>query len=208
MKPSLIALFSLFAFIASSAKAFVIDAEGEPVVNGGTYYILPFINVLGGGLTLAKTGNETCPLSVKPYPSLPIHLEHGLPWKIASPLRIRYLPTNVWVDFFTVDETIPSCVPFPSSWTIVEEEDGVKSVKVSGHGYENTITGVFRIKKYTKIGYTYKIVFCPTDSDSCKDIGLSSRGLVLTDDVPLGVIFVKVESSEVSKQVINNVLEA
>ncbi|KAI9072081.1 hypothetical protein K1719_045952 [Acacia pycnantha] len=84
------------------------------------------------------------------------------------------------------------------------EEDGVKSVKISGYG--NTITGVFQIQKYTNIGY--KIVFCPTDGDSCGDIGLSSRGLVITDDIPLGLIFVKVESSEVSKQVINNVLEA
>ncbi|KAK4269876.1 hypothetical protein QN277_022974 [Acacia crassicarpa] len=205
MKPSLIALFTLFAFIASSAKAFVIDANGEPVINGGTYYIHPFINLLGGGLTLAKTGNETCPLTVEPNPFRPSRPGNGLPWRISSPVRSRFIPTDVWVYFSTVDETKPSCVPFPSKWTIVEEEDGVKSVKVSGH-YENTITGVFRIQKYAT--FTYKIVFCPTDGDSCQDIGLSSRGLVLTDDVPLTVIFLKVESSEVSKQVINNVLEA
>ncbi|KAK4269868.1 hypothetical protein QN277_022968 [Acacia crassicarpa] len=205
MKPSLIALFTLFAFIASSAKAIVLDGHGEPVINGRTYYILPVTNVIGNGLTLVKTGNETCPLSVKPYPSVPIHLEDGLPWKISSPVRSRFLPTDVRTDFFTVDETKPSCVPFPSKWTIVEEEDGVKSVKVSGY-YENTITGVFRIQKYAT--FTYKIVFCPTDGDSCGDIGLSSRGLVITDDVPLGFMFIYVELSEVSKQVINNVLEA
>ncbi|KAI9100816.1 hypothetical protein K1719_024178 [Acacia pycnantha] len=206
MKPSLIALFTLFAFIASPAKAIVIDGHGEPVINGGTYYIYLVINNTYSGLALAKTGNETCPLSVKPDLSVPIHLDDGLPWKISSPVRSRFVPTNVWVDFFTVEETKPSCVPFPSKWTIVEEEDGVKSVKVSGHGYENTITGVFRIQKYST--FRYKIVFCPADSDSCGDIGLSSRGLVITDDVPLSLIFVKIVLSEESKQVINNVLEA
>ncbi|KAK4269866.1 hypothetical protein QN277_022967 [Acacia crassicarpa] len=170
MKSSLIALFTLFAFIASSAKAeFVVDVNGDPVINGGTYYILPYIWALGGGVGLAKTGNETCPLTVVQSRA---EVDNGLPWRISSPLRILYLPTNARLDFFSVQGKVPNCVPSPSSWTIVEKEDGVKSVKIN--------------------------------------IGRSSRGLclVITNDIPLGVVFVKAESSEVSKQVINNVLEA
>ncbi|KAK4269867.1 hypothetical protein QN277_022967 [Acacia crassicarpa] len=204
MKSSLIALFTLFAFIASSAKAeFVVDVNGDPVINGGTYYILPYIWALGGGVGLAKTGNETCPLTVVQSRA---EVDNGLPWRISSPLRILYLPTNARLDFFSVQGKVPNCVPSPSSWTIVEKEDGVKSVKISE--YKNTIKGVFMIQKYTQIAY--KIVFCPTDGNSCVDIGRSSRGLclVITNDIPLGVVFVKAESSEVSKQVINNVLEA
>ncbi|KAK4269875.1 hypothetical protein QN277_022973 [Acacia crassicarpa] len=200
MKPSLIALFTLFAFIASSAKASVVDVKGEPIINGGTYYILPYIWAFGGGLRLAKTGNETCPLSVAQSPA---EVDNGLPWTISSPLKILYLPTNSRVDF-SVEGKVPNCVPSPSIWTIVEEEDGVKAVKIGG--YKNTIKGVFMIQKFTQI--SYKIVFCPTNGDSCGDIGLSSRGLVITNNSPLGLVFVKAESSEVSKQVISNVLEA
>ncbi|KAK4269872.1 hypothetical protein QN277_022971 [Acacia crassicarpa] len=201
MKSSLIALFTLFAFIASSAKAeFVVDVNGQPVINGGTYYIQPYIWAIGGGLRVGITGNETCPLSVVVSP---FEVDKGLSWRISSPLKILYVRTNSRVDF-SVEGKLPNCAPSPKSWTIVEEEHGVESVKISG--YKNTIKGVFKIQKYTQIAY--KIVFCSTDGDSCGDIGLSNRRLVITDDNPLGLVFVKAESTEVSKQVINNVLEA
>ncbi|KAI9100802.1 hypothetical protein K1719_024164 [Acacia pycnantha] len=207
MKPSLFALFFfLFAFIASSAKAqFVVDNHGNNVINGGRYYILPNIWAIGGGLKLAKTGNETCPLSVVQSPA---EVDNGLPWTIMSPLRILYITTNTRLDFFSVKGKVPSCVPLPSKWTIVEGEDGIKYVKI--RGFKNTLQGWFKIQQYNSIAY--KIVFCPVNGDSCRNLGISrdehgNRFLVITDD-PLVVIFVKVESSEVSEQVIKNVLEA
>ncbi|KAI9100784.1 hypothetical protein K1719_024146 [Acacia pycnantha] len=198
MKPSSFSLFFLFAFIASSAKAqFVLDVKGDIVVNGGTYYILPYIWALGGGLELAKTGNETCPLSVV---QSPFEVEHGLPWTIRSPLKIRDVKSNMALDFFSVEGKVPSCVPSPSKWTIVEGEDGIKSVKI--RGFKNTLKGWFKIQQYNSIAY--KIVFCPINGDSCGNLGISmddhgNRLLVITDDHPLVVGFVKVESSEVSE---------
>ncbi|XP_054779650.1 trypsin inhibitor DE5 alpha chain-like [Prosopis cineraria] len=154
MKPSLCSLLVLFAFISSSATAqFVHDIEGNDLINGGTYYILPRIWALGGGLKLAKTGNETCPLNVVQSPS---EIDNGLPWRIASPLRIRFIPTNTSLDFFSVEGKVPSCVPMPSKWIVVEE-DGTKSVKVSA--YENIPNGRFKIQPYNS--WAYKIVFCP-----------------------------------------------
>ncbi|KAI9100862.1 hypothetical protein K1719_024224 [Acacia pycnantha] len=198
MKPSSFALFFLFAFITSSAKAqFVLDVKGDIVVNGGTYYILPYIWALGGGLELAKTGNETCPLSVV---QSPFEVERGLPWTIRSPLKIRDVTTNMALDFFSFEGKVPSCVSLPSKWTIVEGEDGIKSVKI--RGFKNTLEGWFKIKKYTTMAY--KIEFCPINGDSCGNLGISNddhgnRLLVITDDHPLVVVFFKVESSEVSE---------
>ncbi|KAK4269865.1 hypothetical protein QN277_022966 [Acacia crassicarpa] len=224
MKPSSFALFFLFAIIASSAKAqFVLDVKGNIVVNGGTYYIIPYIWALGGGLGLAKTGNEACPLSVVQSPA---EVDNGLPWTIMSPLRILHITTNTRLDFFAVKGKVPSCVPVPSKWTIVEGDDGISCVPVPSkwtivegddgikyvkiRGFKNTLQGWFKIQKYNSIAY--KIVFCPVNGDSCRNLGISrdehgKRFLVITDD-PLVVIFVKVESSEVSEQVIKNVVEA
>ncbi|XP_054779698.1 trypsin inhibitor DE-3-like [Prosopis cineraria] len=194
MKPVLFSLFVLLAFSSSSATSkFVLDSEGNELINGGTYYILPHIWALGGGLRLAKTGNETCPLSVV---QSPFEVDNGFPWTIRSPLKIRILPLDSNVDFFSVKGKVPSCVPIPSVWTMVEE-DGLKSVKIAE--YEKAQEGWFRIQQYTSIAY--KIVFCPINGDSCRDLGIS-RGndgkslLVITNDTPLYVVFIKAESSD------------
>ncbi|XP_054779718.1 factor Xa inhibitor BuXI-like [Prosopis cineraria] len=195
MKTSLFSLFVLFAFLfTSSATAkFVLDSRGNPLENGGSYYILPHIWPLGDGLDLAKTGNnETCPLSVVVLPYT-ININYGLPWTILSPSRIRFVPTNTKLDFFSVEGKVPTCVPIPSKWSILEGEDGIKSVEISG--CEKTVEGRFKIEATTS--YAYKIVFCPINGDSCKDLGMSSSGrqLVITDDIPLYVVFFKAESS-------------
>ncbi|XP_054779538.1 trypsin inhibitor DE5 alpha chain-like [Prosopis cineraria] len=195
MKPSLFSLFVLFAFFTSLTTAkFLLDSQGEPIENGGSYYILPHIWPIGGGLDLAKTGNETCPYSVVQLP-YSIDTDYGLPWIVTSPLKIRYITPSINVDFFSVEGKVPSCVLVPSKWTIVEE-DGVKSVKISG-GYEKTLQGSFRIQPYTL--FAYKIVFCPLNGDSCRDLGIA-RGndgnslLVITDDYLLIAVFIKAES--------------
>ncbi|XP_054781851.1 trypsin inhibitor A-like [Prosopis cineraria] len=144
MKPSLFSLSVLFAFISSFATAqFVLDIEGNYLINGGTYYILPHIWALGGGLKLAKTGNETYPLSV-----------------VQSPF-----------------ETDNGC----GSGLLLKKEDGNKPVKIIR--YENTLKGWFKIQQYNS--WAYKIVFCPTNGDSCGDLGISrdddgKRLLVIT----------------------------
>ncbi|XP_054779556.1 trypsin inhibitor DE-3-like [Prosopis cineraria] len=190
MKPSLFSLSVLFAFISSFATAqFVLDIEGNYLINGGTYYILPHIWALGGGLKLAKTGNETYPLSVV---QSPFETDNGLPWRITSPLRIKFIPANTSLDFSTLGK-----VPRLWKWAVVEEEDGNKPVKIIR--YENTLKGWFKIQQYNS--WAYKIVFCPTNGDSCGDLGISrdddgKRLLVITDDNPLFVVFVKAESSD------------
>lgn len=55
-------LFILAA--AAEAPPPVLDIAGKQLRAGADYYILPVIRSRGGGLTLAATGNETCPLDV------------------------------------------------------------------------------------------------------------------------------------------------
>ncbi|KAI9100818.1 hypothetical protein K1719_024180 [Acacia pycnantha] len=192
MKPSSFALFFLFAFIASSAKAqVVLDAAGDFVTNGGTYYILPYVWALGGGLGLAATGNETSPLSVV---QSAFEVDNGLPWRIACPLRILHVPTNFSLEFYSVEGKVPDSVPFPSRWSFVEGENGNKSVKISG--FENPITGWFKIQQVDS--WAYKIVFCSVNGDPCGDLGISkddkgNRLLVINDDNPMNVVFFKAE---------------
>ncbi|KAI4346214.1 hypothetical protein L6164_013283 [Bauhinia variegata] len=40
------------------------DVDGNPIRSGVTYYMLPMASGRGGGPTLAKTGSDTCPLTV------------------------------------------------------------------------------------------------------------------------------------------------
>ncbi|XP_054782448.1 kunitz-type elastase inhibitor BrEI-like [Prosopis cineraria] len=137
MKPSLFSLLVLFSFFTSLTTAkFLLDSQGEPIVNGASYYITGPIWPGPGGLDLAKTGNETCPFSIVQHPTS-IFPDYGLPWTVTSSLKIRYIKPNTNVDFFSVEGKVPSCVPVPSKWTIVEE-DGVKSVKISGW-YKKTL---------------------------------------------------------------------
>ncbi|XP_054781867.1 factor Xa inhibitor BuXI-like [Prosopis cineraria] len=182
MKPSLFSLLVLFSFFTSLTTAkFLLDGQGEPIVNGASYYIHSPITPGPGGLDLAKTGNETCPHSVVQRPSS-IFPDYGF----------------INVDFFSIEGKVLSYVPVPSRWTIVEGEDGMKSMKISG-GYEKTMQCSFRIQPYTL--FTYKIVFCPINGDSCRDLGIA-RGndgnslLVITDDYPLIAVFINAESSD------------
>ncbi|XP_054781571.1 trypsin inhibitor DE5 alpha chain-like [Prosopis cineraria] len=191
MKATLLALFLVLAF--TSAKAdFVIDTEGNRMRNGGQYYILPAHEGNGGGIDLAATGKESCPLTVVQTPS---EQSNGLPTRISSPYRIADLPTNFPVEFTVVAP--PKCAQTPAKWTIVGREDERREVKLAGH--KNTERGSFEIR--THRGTTYKMVFCPSDEEySCAALGISkdkkgNRRLVIDNDNPFIVVFQRAGSS-------------
>ncbi|XP_028777994.1 factor Xa inhibitor BuXI [Neltuma alba] len=187
MKTTMFALFLLFAFASSATAGVVLDTNGDAVNNGGAaYYILPDIFAKGGGLAQASTGNETCPLTVVQLSS---EVQNGLPLRISSQARITVIKTDLSVDFSFI--AVPICAPAPSKWTVVEGEEGTKSVKITG--YENTLKGWFKIQSYSSLAY--KIVFCPSDADSCEDVGISTdyngnRRFVLSNGNPFAVVFV------------------
>ena len=164
----LFAFFLLSAFIShlpSATLAFVLDTDGEPLRNGGTYYILPAIWARGGGIGRTATGNETCPLTVVQLPS---ELDNGLPIRISSPYKIAYIYEGLPLDLaFTF---VPLCSPTPSKWTIIEElpEPGLPSVKLTG--YDNTVSGWFKIEK--SVVNSHELTFCALSNGSCLNIGI------------------------------------
>ncbi|XP_054781868.1 trypsin inhibitor 1A-like [Prosopis cineraria] len=194
----LLTLFLVFAFIPS-AKADLVDTDGDPIRNGGSYYIFPALWRHGGPVSLQAKGNETCPLTVVQAFS---ELAHGWPTRLSSPYRILFLPTDFIMEFIV--ESPPNCAATPARWTIVGGEDETKQVKLEEYEPEDTIMststrGWFKIQTYH--GTTYKMVYCPTDDDPCRALGLSkdekiNRPLVIADDDddPFVVVFRKVES--------------
>ncbi|XP_028777977.1 trypsin inhibitor DE5 alpha chain-like [Neltuma alba] len=192
MKAALLALFFLvFAFTSAKAGVLVVDTEGNPVRNGGSYNILPARSGNGGGLDLAATGGESCAVTVVQALS---EQSNGSPTRLSSPYRVRYLCTNLEVDLTAVAP--PQCAAKPARWTIVGQEEENRQVKLAGQ--PDTVRGSFRIQ--THRGSTYKIVFCESGEESCRALGLSNdnkghRILSVNDENPFVVVFRKAESS-------------
>ncbi|KOM38150.1 hypothetical protein LR48_Vigan03g153200 [Vigna angularis] len=176
--------FSLFLLCAFTwnlplAIADVVDTEGKPLRNGGLYGLRPvIITGNGGGVEYAATGNETCPLSVVQNPN-PFSM--GFPVQISSPLRILYLGEGDNLDFGFI--AVPLCAPTPSLWTPVKGEEGELSVKLTG--YDNTVSGWFKIQSVPYDIGGYNILFCPNYISSCGYVGVMfdaarNRHLVVT----------------------------
>ncbi|RDY09284.1 Kunitz-type trypsin inhibitor KTI1, partial [Mucuna pruriens] len=181
----LFGLFLLCAFtsyLPSTTAEGVFDTNGEPVINGGTYYVLPVIRGRGGGIERALTGNETCPLTVLQSPN---ELSKGLPIRFSSPFFFPYIAQGFpLIISFTF---VPFCSPIPSSWTIVDGLPEGLAVKLTG--YENTVSGVFTIAKSSLELNSYKLLFHASYSGSSKAIGIhidgdGNRLLVVNDNNP------------------------
>lgn len=164
----------------------VTDINGNRLRSGINYYILPVVRGRGGGLTISKSENKTCPNTViqDQY-----EVSQGLPLKfspsdksriirVSTDLNFIFSATSIWkLDNF--DETT-------NQWF-------VSTCGVAGNPGQKTVSNWFKIDKYEN---DYKIVFCPTVCNFCKvmcrDIGVfvqgGKRSLVLSD-VPLKVMF-------------------
>ncbi|KAF7813428.1 kunitz-type trypsin inhibitor KTI1-like [Senna tora] len=117
---------------------------------------------MGGGLGLARSGYETCPLSVVQDSN---ELSNGIPVEISSPYRINIIKEGYALTLRFV--AVPLCAVTPSRWTVVK--DAPHPVKLNGL-YENTLSGSFTIEKYED--RDYKLKFCGRESDTCADIGV------------------------------------
>ncbi|CAJ1778907.1 unnamed protein product [Sphenostylis stenocarpa] len=159
---SLLPFFLLCAFTSyfSSATAeFVLDTAGNPLRNGGVYFLRPvIITANGGGAEFAATGNETCPLTVVQSPS---PFSNGLPVKISSLFKIMYISEGLILYIgFTV---VPPCAPTPSFWTVVKGEEG-EGLSVKLTGYNDPLRGWFKIKRVSVDIGGYNLLFCPQNS--------------------------------------------
>ncbi|KAA8550070.1 hypothetical protein F0562_001754 [Nyssa sinensis] len=173
----------------------VLDIEGNELQAAESYYALPLIWALGGGLTVARNINGTiCPLNVVQALS---EVDNGRPLKFSAimdkedvirestPLDIQFSTTTI--------------CPQSTVWT-------VNGAFITTGGEGGSIISNFRIQKSNELsfGKTYKFVYCFARM-ACQDIGRSEvngrRPLTLMINRPWEVVFVKaaVEGSKIRK---------
>ncbi|XP_021775595.1 trypsin inhibitor 2-like [Chenopodium quinoa] len=100
----------------AASYAYITDEDGELVLNGGTYYIIPQRTANGGGLTVAqKQQTSACPLFIAQEKD---GSSNGHPFKITSPISSKYLPFGP-TEFYIVDDTT-TCTK-PLSWRFTRD---------------------------------------------------------------------------------------
>ncbi|KAM7482858.1 hypothetical protein LguiB_007441 [Lonicera macranthoides] len=178
--------------LADDALDPVLDTAGNQLRPGTNYYILPAVRGRGGGLTLASTRNETCPLDVVQAQT---EVDNGLPVTF-SPFNgdnVVRVSTEQNIKFSAATVCTQSTV-----WRLenVEGERVVTTGGVVGNPGRETLSNWFNIEKD---GDDYKFVYCPGVCDICRpacgNIGVvvenGRRRLVSLSEVPLKVVFKK-----------------
>ncbi|XP_059647223.1 kunitz trypsin inhibitor 5-like [Cornus florida] len=192
---SFLVIASLTGADSASAPSPVLDVTGKILRTGVDYYILPVFRGRGGGLTLASTGNETCPLDVVQEQQ---EVDNGLPLTF-TPVNPKKGVVRVSTDLNIKFSASSICVQ-TTLWKLdnYDESTGqyfVTTGGVEGNPGRETLSNWFKIEVY---GDDYKLVFCPTVCDTCKvicrDVGIfienGIRRLALSD-VPFKVMFKK-----------------
>nr|3I2X_A Chain A, Chymotrypsin inhibitor 3 [Psophocarpus tetragonolobus]3I2X_B Chain B, Chymotrypsin inhibitor 3 [Psophocarpus tetragonolobus] len=178
----------------------LVDAEGNLVENGGTYYLLPHIWAHGGGIETAKTGNEPCPLTVVRSPN---EVSKGEPIRISSRLRSAFIPRGSLVALGFANP--PSCAASPW-WTVVDSPQG-PAVKLSQQKLPEKDILVFKFEKVSHSNiHVYKLLYCQHDEEDVKCdqyIGIhrdrnGNRRLVVTEENPLELVLLKAKSETAS----------
>ncbi|OMP05594.1 Proteinase inhibitor I3, Kunitz legume [Corchorus olitorius] len=192
----LAALAFLICANAAAAPDPVLDITGKILRTGTDYYILPVIRGRGGGLTLASTGNDTCPLDVVQEQ---LEVSNGLPVTF-SPVNVKKgvvrVSTDQNIKFSAASICVQSTVWKLESFDEATQQWFVTTGGVEGNPGRETVDNWFKIEKYEK---DYKLVFCPTVCDFCKvicrDVGvfIDHRGVrrLALSDVPFRVMFNK-----------------
>ncbi|KAI3748565.1 hypothetical protein L6452_11725 [Arctium lappa] len=166
MKTLLFLLFSTLISLSFGQESPdpVRDIEGNLVRSGTDYYILPVFRGRGGGLTLASTRNESCPLDVVQEG---FELELGLPLTF-TPVNPKKGVIRESTDLNIIFSASTTCIQ-SNVWNLEEYEGQliVSAHGVSGNPGRETISNWFKIAKYEN---DYKLVFCPTVCNFCKPV--------------------------------------
>ncbi|KAL4351341.1 hypothetical protein GQ457_06G013610 [Hibiscus cannabinus] len=197
MTTSLFLALSFILFLCATANAApdpVLDISGKILRTGTDYYILPVFRGRGGGLTLASTGNNTCPLDVVQEQQ---EVSKGLPVTF-TPFNTKKGVIRVSTDNNVKFSAATICVQ-STVWKLSNFDESTRQWFVTSGGVEGnpgreTTGNWFKIEKFED---DYKLVFCPTVCNFCKvlcrDVGVFTddtgvRRLALTD-VPFKVMF-------------------
>lgn len=137
----------LFSALSIGGNAQITDTDGDPLINGGKYVILPKGISVNGGLTITSP----CPYYItrskdETFP--------GIPVTISSPFKIPFilpgLPISISFDYIIIDTCMKSF-----KWQVITDEKTSKSyVRTSGTGWSTDFSvfedqikaGSYRIK--------------------------------------------------------------
>ncbi|KAH8482991.1 hypothetical protein H0E87_027674 [Populus deltoides] len=200
--PMLLLCLLLLAFACTkqsiAAAEPVLDIDGEKLVAGTKYYILPVFRGRGGGITMASN-KTSCPLAVVQDR---LEVSKGLPLTFTPAADdkkgVILVSTDLNIKFLA-----KTTCPQSTVWKITKSSNSKVQWFVSTGGVEgnpgfNTVTNWFQIEKADD---DYKLVFCPTKVCNCgvlcRDIGIyiednGTRTLSLSDALqPFKVQFKK-----------------
>ncbi|XP_010693620.2 kunitz-type trypsin inhibitor alpha chain [Beta vulgaris subsp. vulgaris] len=181
-----ITLLLIFSALSISIAS-ILDTDGEPLVNGGQYYIIPqSAGIMGRGLTLiSKPDASPCPLHItrdKDETSL------GIPVTITSPFKVEFITDSVPINIVFKD-TPNICVQSLAWQMIPDETTGQFYVATGGSGFLPTES--FMV---VKIGdkNVYKMRYIG-EFDETLYIGIFKKDGLLgsTNEIPLPVVFKK-----------------
>ncbi|KAF8085525.1 hypothetical protein N665_0665s0034 [Sinapis alba] len=176
----LLAIFISYHGATTEAAALepVTDIYGGRLTSSTKYYILPVLRGRGGGLTISKPENKTCPKSViqdqyEVSQGLPLEFspsDNSRIIRVSTDLNFKFCAASVW-NLDNYDEAT-------NQWFVT-------TCGVEGNPGQATVDNWFKIEKYEN---DYKIVFVQPDVGVFVQDGM--RRLVLSD-VPLKVMFKK-----------------
>lgn len=163
MKFLLLSVILSIITVATAHDYNVCDTDGNPLVPGVQYYIVPGITNDAGGLTL-ESNNGSCPLNVAQSPN---NGDLGLPviFTIANPHKdLIGLGDNIYISFST------SMCAESTGWRITGPDEvsnryHVSTSKYTGNPLQGTVDNWFRIEQYMNV---YRLGFCPNEChDQC-----------------------------------------
>lgn len=160
--------FLLLAF--GSVKAHnppVLDVSHKKVQTSTNYFILPYNTTYGGGLSLAATRNQTCPLEVV------LHVE-----RYDDEIPVTFHPvttedgvvresTDLSIKFRTKTSCTKSTIMKVDNYDKLRKRYYLTVGGVEGNPGRETIKNWFKIEKYKD---NYKLMYCPTVCETCKVI--------------------------------------
>ncbi|KAF7813418.1 Kunitz trypsin inhibitor [Senna tora] len=201
-------LFTAVDGVGSATADPVLDTDGEPLKNGGTYAVVP------KGLTLV--GVHLCTLDVVEAPSF-IDPPVNFPLKLESSAFIPHITTSLPLNISFAQLAPPPCTK-SNAWLVVESFPVGWPVKIGtreNHPEGSIVNGVFSIHKHhddvvvaggevEKERY-YKFVFCANIGNQyrCGNVGVYTdssdpievRRLAVTKHKPLLTLQFKKPSS-------------
>lgn len=174
----------------------VLDTAGQQLSRGVNYYILPAETGNGGGLTVTKGSNGSCPYEVVQTIT---ENANGIPLRF-SPVDPKDTTIRINTDSNIIFSNFSSDCPQSNVWTLDANRQFVITGGVEGNPGRQTLSNWFKILKYED---AYKLQYCPSVSTCgdpcgilllCEDIGIlvdnGTRRLALNQS-PLKIVFKK-----------------